>query len=478
MRVLVTSMLALSLGCIPHTHRKADEVGAAAAPVPEGYASPTQGAKAPSRWWTAFGDSGLDALMEAVEAQNLDLRRGFARLAQAEAIARQRGAVRMPSIDAQASTGLARQYTGQEVEIVNGAPEVTIVPEHNTPTAASLSVAYEVDVWGKAAAAAKAAGADVRATRLDLEALAMSLSGRVVETWFNLMEQRAQLDLLKAQIELNNTQVELLEHRFANGLASAVDVEQQRQLVASSRAQIPGLEGRIRVLEHALAVLAGRAPADRALSAQAGARLPELPAVPASGLPSDLLESRPDVRAAQVRVEAADLRVGAAIADRYPSLRLSANIALQAQSFSEILDRWLWSITAGLVVPLFDGGRRSAEVDRNKAAVQDALIGLAQTFLVALREVEDALVSEAHQRRTVEALQAQLKVSERLVEQTRLRYTRGLSTYFPVLSALQGIQGVERQLLSARRQLIVYRVQLYRALGGDWTANMKSGGEG
>lgn len=459
--------------CHPHDVREADTLQGGPVTVPEQFAADAaEGAvKPPARWWQAFGDPGLDALMSAVLAQNLDLHRAWARLQQARAIAKGADAALWPNVDASASVGAQRNFN--KFNPRTGEQEANI----DTPTSVGLAASYELDVWGKASAKAKAAGLDVVATRLDLEALAMTLTGQVTETWYQLVEQLAQLKLLDEQIEINQTQLDLVRARFGRGLATAVDVYQQQQLLESTRAQRPLLEARIRVLSHQLAVLAGRPPERAGLAESAPGALPEPPPPPALGLPSELLRARPDVRAAQLRVEAADHRVGAAIAERYPSFRISLTTAFRAASFSDLIDRWVWELTGNVLAPLFDGDRREAEIDRNRGVVKEALAGLGQTFLRALQEVDDAGVNLTRQRAHVEALEAQLAVSQQLVDQSRLRYAAGLSDYLPVLNALIALQQVERQILSARRQLISYQVQLARALGGDWTGELAPPGD-
>ena len=233
------------------------------------------------------------------------------------------------------------------------------------------------------------------------------------------------------------------------------------------QAQIPLVEARLAVLTHQIATLVSASP--RALELQAPEIIPDSPPLPATGLPSAVLGLRPDVRGAQARILAADHRVGVAVAQRYPAIRLSASVGLQAFDLEQLLDDWVWSIAANLVVPLFDAGRRAAEVDIAKAEVEARVAALGKVMLTALREVEDALVQEDRQRVHLAELDQRLVLLKRLLEDARARYLEGVTDYLPVISALSGLQQLEQTQLSARRQLLSYRIQLHRALGGDWS---------
>lgn len=420
----------------------------------EGGFARTGDAVASERWWESFQDPGLNRAVDGVLTGNLDLRRAWARLEQASAILDGADASYWPQINANAELRRNRQAFPFGAFL-------------NTSYPLGLSASYEVDVWGRVAASSNAAELEFEATRQDLEAAAMTLAAQVTEAWFNLSEQHAQVALAKSQIDANRTALELVELRFEQGLVSALDVYQQRQLLVGSEAQLPLAEGRLEVARHQLAVLLGRPPRE-ATAAPAGA-LPDPPPLPATGVAADLLERRPDLRAAAFRVAAADYRVAAAIANRLPTIRLSASTGFNAFWDASPFSNWIWSLAAGLTAPIFDGGRLSAEQDRNEAVMKELVAGYGQTLLVAMREVEDALVQEDTQRRHLEQLVVQTEVASAALREARERYTAGLSDYLPVLTAMSAHQAAQRSELAARRLLLSYRVQLHRALGGHWT---------
>lgn len=213
---------------------------------------------------------------------------------------------------------------------------------------------------------------------------------------------------------------------------------------------------------HQLAVLLGRLPQSSHDLTPAG--LPPLPALPETGLPADLLEKRPDVRAALNAVRAENERAAAALADRLPALRLTASAGYSAPDAAVLFDDWLWNIAGNLLAPIVDGGRRRAEKERSRAVVRERLAGSGEVLLNAMREVEDALINESKQGELIARQAEQHAVSRQTLRHARFRYERGLSDYLPVLVALGREQCTARDLVTPRREHLSYRIQLYRAL--------------
>ena len=278
------------------------------------------------------------------------------------------------------------------------------------------------------------------------------------------MEQRAEERLLRAQIQTSQTYLELTRARYLKGLATELEVYQQEQQLRAVQTLLEPVRQNIRLLSNQLAVLLGVPPMQFALSTRD--TLPDLSPLPKLGLPADLLERRPDVRAAKARAVAADHRVTAAIADWLPSLRLQAQVGTIGAAPSDLFHNFVYSILGSLVAPLFDGLARKARIDRAKATREEALYSYAKVLLTAIREVEDALAREQEQRRHLRKLERQLQAARKLLEAARKRYSRGLSDYLPVLGALSKTQQLERALLAAKKALVSSRISLYRALGG------------
>lgn len=456
--VIIGTVIATAASCSPHkvTHQPAPPVQ-----VPASFTA-AAGAPLPDRWWQDFGDPELTRLIDAMFGQNLQLRAAWARLKQGAAIARQASSGKWPQVNLEASAGRSENRINL--------PSIGQQTFSSNSFQISLGAAYEVDVWSKVGSTAAAARLDVIAGRDELESLAMTMVAQLSEVWFELAHARAQRKLLNDQLETNKTYVELTELRFAQGQASALDVYQQQQQVLQIQATLALVEASIQANQQALAVLLGQPP--QTVVAAGVEVLPVLPPPPGIGVPADLLVRRPDVRAAQKRVEAADYRVAAAVADRLPGLRLQGALSLSNANLGDLIAKPLYSIIGAVTAPLFDGGRRKAEVDRNRAVVEEQLAIFGQVLLSAMLEVEQALVFERQQRLHIAELEQQVEVSGKALREARERYRQGLIDYLPVITALQAQQRTELALLGAARQLISYRIQLYRALGGSWTAEL------
>jgi NodT family efflux transporter outer membrane factor (OMF) lipoprotein len=297
-----------------------------------------------------------------------------------------------------------------------------------------------------------------------------------VERWVEIIASRRQLQLLAEQLEINRTFLELVELRFEKGIVSALDVYQQRQVVASVEAEIPLVEATEQLRRHELALLLGKPAGTIIEIRQSG--LPPLSPLPALGLPAELLAARPDVRAAGLRLQAADWQVAEARANRLPALRLTAGASYGAAELDLLFENWLLNLAANLTAPLFDGGRLAAAVDRQWALAAENLATYRETVLIAVKEVEDALVREAKQHQHLAALQRQIEVAGKALEQAVERYRKGLNDYLPVLTQLASTQRLARDQITQQTALIRYRIALHRALGGDWAGGLHAPTEG
>jgi len=461
--ILFIMLLAAVLFSCAHSGAKKD----AALPfqIPDSYSEGTTAGPIADRWWEDFNDRHLDELIGRVLSGNLDLKRSWARLDQAQAVAREASSAWWPQITAEG--GASKILTNIPVT----PPGEGTTPQRSTSHSLGVGASYEVDLWGRIASLDEAADYDMKATRMDLEAMAMSLTAQVTEVWFSLIEQMSQRNVLQSQLKTNEIYLELVELRFSMGLASSLDVYQQRQQVAALMARMPLIESHIRVLTHQINILLGKTPVSDI--GPIPAFLPELWPQPTTGIPAALLTRRPDVRAAQMRVLAADERVGTALADRFPALRLSASTGYSADSLSSLFDNWIWNIAGSLSATVWDGHRKNREVDRTKGVVDEQLAFYGKTVLTALGEVEDALIQEEKQQIYVEKLGIRTALAKTTLSVAREQYLNGLSDYLPVLMALQTHQETESNLLTAKRQLISYRIQLCRALGGTWTSGLE-----
>ncbi len=408
------------------------------------------------RWWSAFGDRGLDELVERAVKGNLDLRRAVARIAEARAAAARAGAVRVPAVTGSASAQRSR------------APGKVVFGERVTDRYdLSAFLAYEVDLWGRLANLEEATRLDLEAAREDAKRAYHLLVAEVVRAWLDLAGALERADVARRTLVADRQRLAVAEIRFQRGLVSATDVHQALRQVSDARARKAAFEQQAELARHRLRVLLGEYPGKWDDLA------PELPAVPGpvpAGLPSELLWRRPDLRAAARRYLGARARAAAADADRFPRLALTAsggraseglrNLALGTSAF--------WNLIANLTQPLFDAGARRAALAEAEARAEQAFLAWGQAVLTALREVEDALSMEEAQRRRLAALQGALRHARQALGTAEIRYRRGLEEITRALLARETLLAAELAEVEARHALLLNRVSLYLALGGTW----------
>lgn len=432
--------------------------------LPTGFSLYGDGPERPDKWWEVFHAPDLNTLIEEAFSGNPSLRETWARLEQARALAAQAGADLYPDLTLNAGGARSRQRIdpgGRARHSVQTGEDYSL----------GLSSRYELDLWGKVFSEREAARLEATATREDVHTAAMSLAGEVTERWLSVISRRMQKNLLQKQLETNETYLELVELRYRKGMVSALDVYQQRQIVAEVRSQIPLVEAQEQLRLHELAVLLGKPP--RSPLEIDRISLPALEKIPAMGLPADLLANRPDVRAAGLRLRAADWDVSAARANRLPSINLTGGLSYGSGQLDLLFNNWVLSLAGSLTAPIFDGERRSAEVDRARAVVDQNLAVYRDTVLTAVKEVEDALVSESKEQEHITALKQQMEAAQRALGEARTRYLKGIADYLPVLTQLLSVQRLERDFIQKQTELILYRVGLYRALGGTWTKDLQ-----
>ncbi len=411
-------------------------------------------ATTPDTWWTVFGDANLDAVVEQALGENFTLRAAWDRLDQATAIAVKSGAPLYPSVDGQA--GYSRH-----VDKWAGHPRL-----YNTSYGLGVRVGYEVDLWGRVRSTRDAERLDVLATAEDLDAAAITLSAEIVSLWYRLAELEGQLVILDQQIETNRKHLAIVELKFSRRQVVAADLLQQQQVLESTKGDRALVESAIETATNQLAVLTGRPPGE--LDFVSPASLPDPSPLPRTGMPAELIRRRPDVRKAELRVQAADRRVAAAIADRFPKLSLIARTDTSVEQLHDLFDNWFASLMANMVAPLFDGGRRKAEVERTRAVVSERLNAYGQVVLTSILEVENALAAEAGQVQYVASLTKQLELSRQATQQTLDAYAKGSGDFTRYLTTLLSHQRLQRTHLRARRELVQFRINLYRALAGGF----------
>ncbi len=402
------------------------------------------------RWWIEFGDAGLNRQVNIALGESFDLAAALQRLRAAQALTRREASDLFPDVNGVIGSGNTFGPGPNQHRINWG-----------------LDASYQVDLWGQIQSRVDAERFRAEATREDYHTVALALAAEIARTWFALIEAYAQLDLLEQQVETNRNGLKAQEARWGSGdEGGSPDVLRQRQLVEATLEQAVVVKARVEVLEHQLAVLTGQSP--QTASYSPGSRLPDLPPLPYTGLPSELLKRRPDVRADYLAFVAADRDLASAITAQYPRLDLTSSLINSAENPGTLFKDWFFSIGAQLVAPLLDGGERRAEVDRRRALLCQRFNEYGQTMLIALQEVEDGLALERYQLERIERLEAQVGWANKASEQLRRRYYVGEGSYLDILSASQSQQRLQREILSARLDLVLIRIGLYLALAGSF----------
>ena len=396
-------------------------------------------------WWRSFSDPRLHRDVDAALSNNLAQKQLAARIEQASASLRREGAALFPQIDLAAAASID-----------------SMDPGRSTRNASFGSLfAWELDVFGSLRSGVRARDRELDAAFQDWLGGRLLLSAAVAETRFLVLEQRARLVVLRDQIETNETLLRLVRGRVAQGIGSRVDLLQQERQLDATRALVPPAEAELAAAGYALDVLTGVSPGSR--DSDSRRSLPDLPPLPAAGVPSDLLKNRPDLLARWNRILAIDAEVGQALADRFPRFNIGA--AIDAGSIESVRSV-ISSLIAEASAPLTDGGARRAEVERRRAALKDALLGYSNAYLEAIRDVESALVRERKQIERIRITERQLETARRTLEETRIRYSQGLTDYLPVIDALTAVQVLELGVVTLDREALVLRVALHRAIGG------------
>ena len=426
-------------------------------------AAPGEASLADLEWAAIFDDPALTALVTSALRENFDLRIAAERVQQARALYRISRSDRYPTIGASAGV------------ITSGASRdgATPVPEgvdrDVTYGQAGIGLDWELDVWGRIRSLNEAAHARYVASEEGRRAVATILVGDVMESYLSLRALDLELDIARRTSAVADEQLQLTRTRQQGGVGNNLDVRQAEQLLYIARGQVAAAERAIAEREHALSLLLGRAPGDieRGRPLEALAVPPQVPA----GLPSTLLQRRPDIRQVEQELIAANAEIGAARAEYFPRISLTGFLGVQSRSLTSFFSSGagLWSAGLGAAAPIFNAGRTGANVRYTEAVQREMVVRYQRAIYSALRDVADALAGyrktadqRAEQQRLVEALEASSHLS-------RQRYEGGVDNYLQVLDAQRNLFQGELELARLRQQELASIVQLYRALGGGWT---------
>lgn len=443
--LLIGVFLNFLISCSPKIHN-------VEAPIEEPAPFSISGtAELPEKWWNVFDDPILNQMVDTALTANLGLRADWEQFQAALAVVDRESSFLWPQVEASARTAISR-------------PEPDFAGGENLQV--GIGAAYEFDLWGRIRAGVEAEEFRAQATLYDYQSAAMSLSAEIGLTWYDLIAARKQLELVNRQIRTNEDIVRLIRARFAGGQIRAVDILRQEQLLESTRDQRIFYETEIRLLENRLAILLGRPPQNKQEYLQQ--EFPELPPLPETGLPLELVRRRPDVQQAFNLVLAADREMAQAIRSKYPRMSLNLTGQMRSNNYNNLFQDWAYTLAGNIVAPLLYGGRIRAEIDRTEAIKQQQVYQYGQTVLTAFREVEDALIQEQKQKERIRVLERRLDLVAKTNNQLRNEFLNGMSDYLDVLLSLEQEQELQREMIAANAELLQIRISLYRALAGSF----------
>ena len=438
--------------------------------VPQGWQSPVPWQTAnpvdalpKNTWWKAFGDPELAQYEDRAIANNQTLKAAVARLGQAQAFARVSSSAFFPEVSAGLSGQRQRLSANRPT---NGA---RIVPTAVTQNVFNLpfTLNYEIDLFGRVRHSLEAANASLQASAADLENVRLMISSELAADYFQLRELDTEIAVVQKAVGFEKDGLQLVNRRHEGGAVSGLDVAQQQTVLDSSYTQLALLQQQRAQFEHAIAALQGlpasafRAPV-RPLDAQP-------PSVPL-GLPSELLQRRPDVATAEREVASANAQIGVAHAAFFPSLSLGGGGGFQSGDITKLLDgpSGVWSLGLAALEPIVAGGRRRAQMEAARAVYDENVATYRETALVAFQQVEDALSGLNALSTASESQQRAVSDAERSLTLANARYTGGLVTYLDVITAQEQVLSNERLAAQIQGQRMVTSVLLVKAIGGGW----------
>jgi len=458
-QAVAASLAALALGgCMLGPNYKRPEVQA---PQTFRFADAEAKDLANATWWEQFNDPVLNDLIRTALAENKDVRIAAARV---EEFMGRYGVTR-----AQLLPQVAGQFGANSQRISTSTQPAVPVTQSNTfdTYTLDLGMSWEIDLWGKLRRATEAARADLLASEQARQTVILSLTSNVATAYVTLIDLDRQLIIAKSTADSRADFYRIIKLRFDGGVASEVELNQARSDYEFALTTVPTFEKQIAQQENALSVLLGRNPGPIPRGTPLGS-LP-LPGIPA-GIPSDLLERRPDLRQAEQELVAANAQIGAARALYFPTISLTGIFGSVSGQLSNLVSgaSKAWSYTGGATVPIFTAGGISGVVKQSEAQQQQALLGYQRAIQTSFREVEDSLVAHQKIREQLTAQGRQVESLRRYARLARLRYEGGFTSYIEVLDAERSLFDVELGYVQTQGAVFASLIDLYKAMGGGW----------
>jgi multidrug efflux system outer membrane protein len=412
-------------------------------------------------WWMLYQDAVLNELIDSASKNNTDIKIAVARIEEADAYLREIGAALFPQVNVESNASRYRVTESGAIPITSG------MSPNRSNYNVKLSAGYEIDFWGKLRRAQESAKAQALGSRFAKDTVDLSLKSLVAGDYLLLRSLDAQIGLSEDSIKTREDSLALTKRRLEGGVASALDVHQAEVAYSNLKAQIADLKRQRALIEHQLALLTGRL--DLKIEAGNIAALP-MPPMPPVGLPSSLLEARPDLRQAEQNLIAANARIAVAKAALFPTITLTAGLGGESKDLGDVLKSAsrIWSGGVGLSLPIFDSGRLKSKVDQATAEQKQVLANYERAVQQAFVDVNDALVGLRQSAEMESSLDVSQQSARKALEIANNRYKSGYTSYLEVLDAQRVANDASLAFVQSRQARLKASVDLFKALGGGW----------
>jgi NodT family efflux transporter outer membrane factor (OMF) lipoprotein len=415
-------------------------------------------------WWQIFRDAELDRLEQELLQANQSLAAAEERLSQARSQARIASSAYFPAVTVDPS--------GQRQEVSSNRPFAggELPPFTQSNFTVPFSVSYELDLFGRVRRSVEAANASLQGSAADLENVRLVLTAELAADYFNLRELDREAGVVRQSVEIQQRGLDLVNHRHEGGVANGLEVAQQAALLDATAAQLSLVQQQRAQYEHAIAVLAGKSASAFSLAEAPFDAVP--PAIP-TGIPSEILERRPDIATSERQMAFENAQVGLAKAAFYPHITLAGGGGYESRDISSLISApsAFWSLGGDLLQPIFNGGRNRATLAASRAAYDESVANYRESVLVAFQQVEDGLSGLALLDRAAKTQQAAVADSRRALDMANSRYVGGVTTYLDVITAQSTLLNNERLATQLLGQQMTTSVYLVKALGGAWNAS-------
>ncbi|MDA3864195.1 MAG: TolC family protein [Deltaproteobacteria bacterium] len=410
------------------------------------------------KWWKHFPDQTLWTLVERAFKYSPTLKAARAKLLQARALALKSGVSLYPEVSGSIKGGPGYNY---DLGNNSGSSFQTF--------SLAFNASYEVDLWGKNSYLRQAAAHNVKAARHLVKASALTLSGEIVSVWYQLASLQEQVVLLQSQVKLNESYLKSLILHYKQGADNSTEILQQSKTVQSLKSELLKKLDEIIIQKNRLALYIGILPNN--LKAELPDKLPQLPQLPKTGIPLEVIKNRPDLRAAWLEIMAQNARVASALANRFPRLSITAELSSNTNKIKDVFKNWLVNLLGNLTAPLFDAGNLKAEQLKEKAILEEKLANYQNVALKAVIDIETYLQREKLQKNYIVNLKKQIDLSEKVLERLKYRYHKGVLEFSIYLSTKIGFQNLQLNFINAKSDLIQIRIGLLKSLAGGFPAS-------